>query len=99
VWLSQAITTRPELLREACQGAQLLVHEATYTQAVAEAGKADFGHSTAAQVAAFAASVKLPHLVLTHFSARYQGAPSQRLIDKDIREEAAETFQRELDFG
>lgn len=87
---------RPELLRDTCQGAQLLVHEATYTQAIAEAGKADFGHSTAAQVAAFAASVKLPHLVLTHFSARYQGAPSRGLSIEDIREEAAGHFGANL---
>ncbi|MGY8820369.1 MAG: ribonuclease Z [Pseudomonadales bacterium] len=87
---------QPELLREACQGAQLLVHEATYTQAIAEAGKADFGHSTAAQVAAFAASVQLPHLVLTHFSARYQGAPNRGLSINDIRVEAAEHFGANL---
>ena len=83
---------QPELLRDACRGAQLLVHEATYTQAIAEAGKADFGHSTAAQVAAFAASAQLPHLVLTHFSARYQSAPNRGLSIEDIRMEAAGHF-------
>jgi len=87
---------RPELLRNACQGAQLLVHEATYTQAIAAAGKADFGHSTAAQVAAFAASVQLPHLVLTHFSARYQGPSDKGPSIEDIREEAAGHFGANL---
>ena len=87
---------RPELLREACQGAQLLVHEATYTQTVAEAGKAEFGHSTAAQVAAFAAEIGVPNLVLTHFSARYQNIPGRGLSVEDIRAEAARHYDGQL---
>ena len=87
---------RPELLREACQDAHVLVHEATYTQAIAEAGKADFGHSTAAQVAAFAQAIGVPNLVLTHFSARYQNAPNRGLSIDDIRAEAAERYRGKL---
>lgn len=83
---------RPELLREACQDAHVLVHEATYTQPIADAGKSDFGHSTAAQVATFAQSIGLPNLVLTHFSARYQNAPSRGLSMADIRAEAASCY-------
>src|SRR5690606_16323266 len=45
---------RPALLAEACQGAHVLVHEATYGQAVTQATGNPFGHSTAAQVAGFA---------------------------------------------
>lgn len=87
---------RPELLRDACQGAHVLVHEATYTLAIAEAGKADFGHSTAARVATFAQAVGVPNLVLTHFSARYQSAPNQGLSIEDIRAEAAERYSGQL---
>ncbi len=87
---------RPELLREACHGAQVLVHEATYTQAVAQAGKTEFGHSTAAQVAEFAQSVGLPNLVLTHFSPRYQNLPGRGLSIEDIRAEAAHCFSGTL---
>ncbi len=87
---------KPELLRDACKNAQLLVHEATYTQPIAEAGKADFGHSTAAQVAAFAAEVGLPNLVLTHFSARYQSLPGRGLSIEDIRAEAAARYDGRL---
>ncbi|MCQ4313016.1 ribonuclease Z [Pseudomonas stutzeri] len=87
---------RPELLREACQNAQLLVHEATYTQTIAEAGKADFGHSTAAQVATFAQAVGVPNLVLTHFSARYQSDPDRGLSIEDIRTEAARFYEGTL---
>lgn len=87
---------RPELLRDACQGAQLLVHEATYTQAIAEAGKADFGHSTAAQVGTFAQSVGVPNLVLTHFSARYQSNPESSPSTEDLRLEAAACYDKTL---
>lgn len=86
----------PELLRDACRNAQLLVHEATYTQAVADAGKADFGHSTAAVVAAFAESVQVPNLVLTHFSARYQNAPNRGQSIEDIRAEAGQHYSGQL---
>ena len=87
---------RPELLRQACQDAHVLVHEATYTQPIAEAGKSDFGHSTAAQVAAFAADVRLPNLVLTHFSPRYQSVPGRGLSIEDIRSEANSRYDGEL---
>lgn len=87
---------RPELLQEACHGAQVLVHEATYTQVIAEAGKTEFGHSTAAQVAAFAATVSLPNLVLTHFSARYQQMPGRGLSIRDIRDEATRSYDGAL---
>lgn len=87
---------RPELLREACQNAHILVHEATYTQSISDAGKGDFGHSTAAQVAAFAESVQVPHLVLTHFSARYQSTPNRSLSIEDIRVEAGNHYSGQL---
>lgn len=87
---------RPELLRQACQDAHVLVHEATYTQPIAEASKSDFGHSTAAQVAAFAADVGLPNLVLTHFSPRYQSVPGRGLSIEDIRAEATARYDGKL---
>ncbi|WP_313054722.1 ribonuclease Z [Pseudomonas lopnurensis] len=87
---------RPELLAEACRGAQVLVHEATYTQAIADDARNDFGHSTAAQVAAFAHSAGVPNLVLTHFSARYQPTPNRGLSIEDIRAEAAARFHGQL---
>lgn len=87
---------RPELLRSVCQGAHLLVHEATYTQPVADAGKSNFGHSSAAQVARFAQEIAIPNLVLTHFSARYQNAPGRGASIEDIRVEAAANYQGQL---
>lgn len=87
---------RPELLAEACQGAHVLVHEATYSQAVTQATGNPFGHSTAAQVAAFAQQVGVPNLVLTHFSARYQPRANSGHSIEDVRQEAAARYPGRL---
>ncbi|WP_271911840.1 ribonuclease Z [Vreelandella alkaliphila] len=93
---------QPDLLSEACAEAQVLVHEATYTEEMAEKA-GDVGHSYAKLVAAFAESIKLPNLVLTHFSPRYQlGAHASPSIE-DIRKEAEAIYSGSLflarDFG
>lgn len=86
----------PELLRKACGQAQVLIHEATYTTDVAEKiGKAA-GHSAAAEVAAFAQSVGLPNLLLTHFSPRYQSDTSRSPSIEDVRAEAAANYRGQL---
>lgn len=67
----------PALLATACQGAQVLVHEATYTQAVLDHVGPGPMHSSAQKVATFAQTAQLPNLILTHLSARHhteQGA-------------------------
>ncbi len=87
---------QPELLAEACQGAQLLVHEATYTRPILEKAGASFGHSCAEQVACFAEQVGLPHLLLTHFSPRYQHDQRQSPSIADIRREAAAHYRGDL---
>ena len=61
----------PALLAQACAGAQLLVHEATYTEAVLQKVGPGPTHSSVQRVAQFAAACGLPNLILTHFSARY----------------------------
>jgi ribonuclease Z len=62
----------PALLRDACKGAQLLVHEATFTQdALDKVGPGPM-HSSARLLAEFAQTVEVPNLILTHFSARHQ---------------------------
>lgn len=75
----------PALLREACIGAQVLVHEATYTQAVSDKVGPGPMHSTAGAVAAFAQSAALPNLVLTHFSARYHHAAGLAELEAEAR--------------
>lgn len=68
----------PSLLQHALKGAQLLVHEATYTQAIKDcilsknaAQAYDPKHSSAKDVAVFAEEMAVPNVVLTHFSARF----------------------------
>ncbi|MEO7494582.1 MAG: ribonuclease Z [Massilia sp.] len=64
----------PALLDQACEGAQLLVHEATYTEAVLQKVGPGPTHSSVKRVAQFAAERQLPNLILTHFSALYDNA-------------------------
>jgi len=80
----------PELLKDACQGTHVLIHEATYTQDVADRVGPWPQHSSAQQVARFAQATKLPNLVLTHFSSRYQSAPGG---SPHINQLAAEALQ------
>ncbi len=94
---------RPDLLTEACDGVDLLVHEATYTEEVSEKLGPEPQHSTAARVARFACDVNLPTLILTHFSPRYQDAGRSKGKDKrrlpcieDLRAEARQHYQGEL---
>ena len=68
---------RPNLLSDAIKNADLLIHEATYTNEVLlkiQAKNPDFDpmHSSAQLVGKFAQNIGLKNLILTHFSARYQ---------------------------
>jgi len=62
----------PALLHGACQGAQLLVHEATYTQEVLDKVGPGPMHSSARLLAQAAQAAGVPNLVLTHLSPRHQ---------------------------
>ncbi|MGE8390327.1 MAG: MBL fold metallo-hydrolase [Pseudomonas sp.] len=86
----------PELLAEVAKGADVLVHEATFTQPIIERSGATFGHSSAAQVARFAETAGVRNLVLTHFSARYQPDPRRSPCIDDVREEALARYSGNL---
>ena len=58
---------------EFAAGADLLIHEATLDEALAEKAEVD-GHSTPSQAAETAMKAKVKKLVLTHISARYAEA-------------------------
>ncbi|WP_456268609.1 ribonuclease Z [Kushneria sp. AK178] len=86
----------PDLLAAFCQDADVLVHEATYTEAVIERQGTDHGHSSAARIAAFAERAGLAGLVLTHFSPRYAGRPGGAHSIDEIDREARRHFSGTL---
>jgi ribonuclease Z len=73
--------TRPHLaVIEAAQGANLLVHEATFGGDEEERAR-ETGHSTAAEAARVAAQAGVHRLVLTHISSRYNRDTSELLAE------------------
>jgi ribonuclease Z len=85
----------PELLAVEAAGADLLVHEATYTEAILHKVGPGPQHRSAAMVARMAQRVKLPNLILTHFSPRYQDREGALTLD-DIEREAREHYTGNL---
>ena len=67
------------------EGASLLYHEATFTEAQADRAK-ETGHSTARQAAMIAKKAKVERLLLGHFSARFNETTA-------ILEEALPVFE------
>lgn len=83
---------RLELLDEACEGAQLLVHESTYTEAILQKVGPGPTHSSALRVARFARQCGLPNLILTHFSPRYDNPAAMA----ELRTEAVDNYHGNL---
>lgn len=75
----------PALLAAACADAQLLVHEATYTEAILQKVGPGPTHSSVQRVAQFAAERGLPNLILTHFSARYDNPEGMAELEAEAR--------------
>jgi ribonuclease Z len=78
-------TSPCDMVRVAADGADLLVHEATFTSEERERAM-ETGHSTARQAAELALEAGVGLLALTHVSTRYMG--------REIRDEARATFPR-----
>ena len=89
---------RPELLAQACQDAQLLIHESTYTQAILDKVGSGPMHSSAKMVAEFAQQQGLSNLILTHFSPRHQDNAGQQAITEEVRQFYQGTFYLAHDF-
>ncbi len=79
----------PALLSDACEGAQLLVHEATYTEEVLQKVGPGPTHSSVQRVAQFATERGLPNLILTHFSARHDNPEGMAEVEAEARQHYA----------
>jgi ribonuclease Z len=89
----------PELLAAEATGADVLVHEATYTEAILHKVGPEPQHSSAAMVARVAQLAKVPNLILTHFSPRYldpKQANGKVLTLDDIEREARAQYTGNL---
>jgi len=79
--------TRPcEKVVAAAEGADLLIHEATFSNEEQERAK-ETEHSTAREAGQVALAARARKLVLTHLSARFSAAPEV------LRDEAREVFR------
>jgi ribonuclease Z len=86
----------PTLLTQAAKTANVLVHEATYTEDIAIKVGAGPQHSYAKLVAQFAHDIGLDNLVLTHFSPRYQNSIHSSPSIFDIENEARTVYSNNL---
>ncbi|MDP0561804.1 MAG: ribonuclease Z [Candidatus Endonucleobacter sp. (ex Gigantidas childressi)] len=91
---------RPELLESILPEADLLIHEATFTDEVFQRVGPQWMHSTAKNVAEVAAKVNLPNLILTHFSGRYRTSTraNEQNIDA-VRQEAKRFYSGRLELA
>ncbi|MDP0589543.1 MAG: ribonuclease Z [Candidatus Endonucleobacter bathymodioli] len=91
---------RPELLESILPEADLLIHEATFTDEVFQQVGPRWKHSTAKNVAQVAAKVNLPNLILTHFSGRYRiSAQSEEQNINAIRQEAQKFYSGRVELA
>jgi ribonuclease Z len=89
----------PGLLAAAAADAEVLIHEATYTDAILQKVGPGPQHSSAGMVARFASAAKIPNLVLTHFSPRFLEPKLEQkggLTMADIEAEARGFYQGRL---
>lgn len=86
----------PSLLSQMAKTANVLVHEATYTEDIAIKVGAGPQHSYAKLVAQFAQDIGFENLVLTHFSPRYQSAINSSPSIIDIEKEARTVYHQNL---
>ncbi len=83
-------TAPTQRLMELAQGADVLVHEATYAHADLALAQRS-GHSTARQAAEIARSAGVETLILTHVSPRYEDEAGEITLT-DLLSEAREVF-------
>jgi len=79
---------RPQLLVQEARTAEVLIHEATYTEDVLHKVGPGPQHSSAKMTAGAAQAAGVPNLVLTHFSPRYQDSGPVTIADVEAEARA-----------
>lgn len=79
----------PHLLVDEARTAEVLIHEATYTEDVLHKVGPGPRHSSARMTATAAQAAGVPNLVLTHFSPRYQDSGPVTIADVEAEARAA----------
>ena len=86
----------PTLLADYSLQADVVVHEATYTNAIADKVGDEFKHCPAGRIAEFATNSDVKNLILTHFSPRYQIDGKGGCSITDLETEALSFFKGNL---
>ena len=86
----------PQLLAPFCEGLDLLIHEATYSQQMSDKIGPAPQHCSAKALAKFAQQQQLTKLIMTHFSPRYQYPPSKGLLITELEDEAKSYYSGQL---
>ncbi len=85
---------QPSLLADVLKEADLMVHEATFTDEAFQKVGPVWMHSTAKKVAEAAANANLPNLILTHFSGRYRLSPVAGEKSVEVLRNEAQQYYR-----
>ena len=86
----------PSLLNQAASNANVLIHEATYTEETLLKVGEGRQHCSAKRIASFAQAASIPYLLLTHFSARYHDSVDSKNSIAAIFDEARQQYQGKL---
>ncbi|MEO1027895.1 MAG: ribonuclease Z [Pseudomonadota bacterium] len=87
---------RPDCLGSHIDQADVVIHEATYTESHLQKIGPGPQHCSALRIAGFAEKKKLPNLILTHFSPRFHTRSGAAHSIDDIELEAREVYSGEL---
>ena len=91
---------KPEILLDAMKGADVLVHEATFTDPVFQKVGPDYMHSTAKMVGLAAEQAGIASVILTHFSGRYRkSADNPQFTLAAVKAEAESVYKGQVELA
>ncbi len=90
---------QPSLLLDALKDADILVHEATFTEEIFQKTGPGWMHSTARMVAETAEESRIPMIILTHFSGRFRLSSSATYCVELLRQEARKYYNGQIELA